>query len=254
MMTGLKINFHKLFAYNLSGTVVVGTRVASILNCNLGSLPFTYLGLPIKSPLLEMKICNLSLRESKKDLQLGKVGRLILVNSVFSSMSFYYMSFYFLPEWVIHVIDHIHHAFFWKGARSIHSRFFLINWKLVCSHKNQVVWVFAISDLFNLALLSKWWWRFFNDSNAPWVGLVIQNYYRRRRVQNLHIPVTGHVFPFWRGVLETSTAYISSTHIVVGNGHSTRFWLDHWMRNDALASLFPNLFALARDPSTMVIS
>jgi len=47
MMTGLKINFHKSFIYNLSRCEEVGTRATTILNCNLGSLPFMYLGLPI---------------------------------------------------------------------------------------------------------------------------------------------------------------------------------------------------------------
>jgi len=49
MMTGLKINFHKFFVYNLSRCEEVGTRATTILNCNLGSLSFTYLGLPIKA-------------------------------------------------------------------------------------------------------------------------------------------------------------------------------------------------------------
>jgi len=48
MMTGLKINFRKSFVYNLSRSEEIGTRAASILNCNLGTLSFTYLGFPIK--------------------------------------------------------------------------------------------------------------------------------------------------------------------------------------------------------------
>jgi len=47
-MTGFKINFHKSCVYNLSRCEEVGMRAASIPNCNLGSLPFIYLGVPIK--------------------------------------------------------------------------------------------------------------------------------------------------------------------------------------------------------------
>ena len=52
MMMGLKINFHKSFVYNLSRCEEVDTRAATVLNCNLGSLPFTYLELPIKANFL----------------------------------------------------------------------------------------------------------------------------------------------------------------------------------------------------------
>jgi len=48
MMTRLKINFHKSCVYNFSRCEEMGMRAAFILNCNLGALPFTYLGLPIK--------------------------------------------------------------------------------------------------------------------------------------------------------------------------------------------------------------
>ena len=130
----------------------------------------------------------------------------------------------------------------------------MINWQLICSHMNQGGLGVCDLQAFNLTLLSKWWWRFFNDTNAPWVDLVMHNYYRRRRAHNLHITLTGHVSSFWIGVLKASTDFASGTHIVVGDGYPTRFWLDHWVRNDTLASLFPNLFALARDPSTTVKS
>jgi hypothetical protein len=52
LMPGLCINFHK------SGVMVLGTsaetqhRVANMLNCKLGTFPFTYLGLPISDQAL----------------------------------------------------------------------------------------------------------------------------------------------------------------------------------------------------------
>ena len=55
MMIGLKINFHKSFAYNLSKREEVGMRAATVLNCNLGSFPFTCLGLSIKPTTLTKK-------------------------------------------------------------------------------------------------------------------------------------------------------------------------------------------------------
>ena len=98
------------------------------------------------------------------------------------------------------------------------------------------------------------WWRFFNNKNAPWVGLVTRNYYRRRRPHDLHISLSGHVSHFWRGILKASIAFAFGTNIVAGNGCTTRFWLDHLVGNDTLASKYPNLFVVTKDHSSMINS
>jgi len=72
-----------------------------------------------------------------KENALSKEGRLILVNYALSSMPLYFMSFFFLLDWVIRAIDQIRYAFFWKGTRKIHRELYLINWKLICSYKSQ---------------------------------------------------------------------------------------------------------------------
>ena len=69
MMTGLKINFHKPFVYNLSGSEDMGTRATSVLNCNLGLCLSLILGFQSNRP-LKGKIGNHSLSGLKKDLQL----------------------------------------------------------------------------------------------------------------------------------------------------------------------------------------
>ena len=82
--------------------------------------------------------------------------------------------------------------------------------------------------------------------------LALHNYYKRRRIQDLQTLIHVHVSPFWRGVLTAITAFASNGEIEIGDGHSTRFWLDRWVGNDTLAMKFPNLFGLALDPSAMV--
>jgi len=56
------------------------------------------------------------------------------------------MSFYYLSEWVIHTIDRIRRAFFWKGTKKIHGGVFLINWQQFALLKIKEVWEFAISE------------------------------------------------------------------------------------------------------------
>ena len=80
-----------------------------------------------------------------------------------------------------------------------------------------------------------------------------QDLTRRRSAHDLHISLPRHVSTFWR-VLKASVAFASGTQIVVKDGRTTRFWLDYQVSNDTLAFKYPNLFALARDLSTTVIS
>ena len=97
----------------------------------------------------------------RRNVALSRGDRLICLNSVLSSMSLYFMSFYYLPEYMIHGIDCIRRAFFWKCTRDIHGGFCLINWRLVCSHKSQSGLGVYNLWTFNLPLLAKWWWRLF---------------------------------------------------------------------------------------------
>ena len=52
------------------------------------------------------------------------------------------------------------------------------------------------------------------------------------------------MFPLLEGVLKASLVFASGKKIEVGNGCSIRFWLDQWVSNDILASVFPNIYVL----------
>jgi len=58
--------------------------------------------------------------------------------------------------------------------------------------------------------------------------------------------------PIFGGVLKASKTFVSDIKINVGDGCSTRFFLDHWVGDTTLVSLFPDLYLLAMNPSTTV--
>ena len=94
--SGLHVNFRKSFLVpiNLADEKVI--HLARTFGCSIGSMPFTYLGLPLGltkptlqefTPLLtkiEKRLCGVS-------KHLSYDGRLILVNSVFSALPTFYM-------------------------------------------------------------------------------------------------------------------------------------------------------------------
>ncbi|XP_024632642.1 uncharacterized protein [Medicago truncatula] len=102
-VSGLKINFHKslLVGVNVSDSWL--TEAASLLNCKVGTLPFTYLGLPIGGnprrlafwePVVNRIKSRLSSWQSRF-LSFG--GRLILLKYVLIVLPVYALSFFKAP-------------------------------------------------------------------------------------------------------------------------------------------------------------
>ena len=119
-VSGLSINFAKSSLVYFGKFAHRGDMLAGILNCPLEKLPFKYLGLPLKSanltrrdwqPLIDKFHRRLSCWKGST-LSIG--GRLVLVNSVLSSLPLYYLSFFKLPCWVINKLMLSEASFFWE--------------------------------------------------------------------------------------------------------------------------------------------
>jgi len=149
LLSGLSINFNVLCLSSGPNSNFIHTAVT--FHCRIGGFPFSYLDLPTK-PLLDHFNQKLA---SWKGHCLSR-GRLILVNLVLTSLPHYYMSFFFLPQWVINRIDQLRLAF-WKGDSFVSGGQCLIDWKTVCWPND-----------FNTTWLAKWWWKLLS-SWLPWV-------------------------------------------------------------------------------------
>lgn len=55
-ISGLKINFHKSEIYCLGDAIQRRDSYSEIFTCNIGSLPFSYLGIPIDSKRLSCSV------------------------------------------------------------------------------------------------------------------------------------------------------------------------------------------------------
>ncbi|XP_020107322.1 uncharacterized protein LOC109723390 [Ananas comosus] len=93
----------------------------------------------------------------------------------------------------------------------------------------------------NLALLTKWWWRFFNEPNLLWCKLIRPLYYVRRRP--LH---KGRVFvPYsqWsKSVLRCRELFTCGVIYELGDGRNIRLCSNIWIGETPFRTLFPNIF------------
>ena len=114
----LKINLSK------SEIIPVGRveMLASELGCGVGSLPITYLGLPLGAPHWAMGVWD-SIEErfrkrlaSWKRQYISKGGRLTLIRSTLSSLPIYFLSLFRMPKLVCSRLEKIKKDFLWGGG------------------------------------------------------------------------------------------------------------------------------------------
>lgn len=99
-MSGLKINFDKSEAFVTGGDLKSQLRVAHMMNCELGSIPIKYLGMPISARALSIMEFDLVVGKVADRVEpwqgklLASAGRLFLINDYLTNIPMFVMGFY----------------------------------------------------------------------------------------------------------------------------------------------------------------
>ena len=97
VISGLKVNLSKTEAIPVGEGFPMET-LASVLGCKIGSLPTSYLGLPLGAPYKSTRVLDVVEERFRKRLSLwkrqylSKGGRLTLLKSTLSSLPTYFLS------------------------------------------------------------------------------------------------------------------------------------------------------------------
>nr|CAD1841683.1 unnamed protein product [Ananas comosus var. bracteatus] len=245
--SGLKINFNKstLTPINIADEQAAG--ISTIFNCPLQPFPLSYLGLPLSPknlrradylPLIE----NIDKRLAGwKCASLSRGGRLILLNSVLSSLPTYFCSVFALPSWVINEIDKIRRGFFWKGKNKTNGFHCLASWNQVCRPLNVGGVGIRKLQVANSALLMKSLWKYYTSPSLPWVTLLKQKHYKRRPAAIAKSAPKG-CCPIWRGIFKMQAPFLISIDFILHDGIETPFWIGRWSGHTSLRNRFPNLY------------
>lgn len=163
-LTGLKINYHKSEVLVLGVTTEEQLRVANMLNCQVGKLPMTYLGIPILDVPIDIRGIRKIIDKMGNKLQPRKGknmtsgGRLILTNTSLSNLPIFRMGMYKLKEGVHQQMDSIRTKFFGQGA-SDKSKYDMVKWENMCIPKDYGGLGIMNTRVMNEALVGKWVWR-----------------------------------------------------------------------------------------------
>jgi len=157
-------------------------HLANTFGCSVGSMPFTYLGLPLGTtkPFLQEfspMLTRIENRLSVVSKFLSYHGRLTLVNSVMTALPTFYMCTLQLPPQIIKQIDSYRKKCLWSGGEINRKGNCLAAWESACRSKKEGG--LGIIDLKtqNTALLLKYMDNFYSHADFPWVHLTWNNLY-----------------------------------------------------------------------------
>lgn len=173
---------------------------------------------------------------------LSYAGRLILVNSVLSSLPTFYLCTLKLPVGVIQQIDCYRKHYLWDKGDINRKGGCLVAWKDARRSKEQGE--LGIIDLKtqNTSLLTKSLHKFYNHEIIPWVSLTWRCLYSNDVVPHMKRPVGSF---WWRDVMTLSDSFLRIASCKVNKGNSVCFWTDLWDLG-ALNLVFPQLFSFVR--------
>ncbi|KAJ0836378.1 putative RNA-directed DNA polymerase [Helianthus annuus] len=262
VVSGLKINYAKSKLIGVGvGKEDVG-RMALSIGCNSDTLPCTYLGLNIGANMNRLANWDPVIQAFDRRLSTWKAsvlsvgGRLTLLKAVMETLPTYYFSLYKAPVAIINKLEARRRSFFW-GSNGDKHKINWVKWDRVCMPKEAGgLGLTPLRDA-NIALLTKWWWRFKTQSNALWRKVVGSMHANNRAWPVL--PSSKSQPGTWRSIANLEN-YMAHTNLnlnklimgKVGKGDNIRFWIDPWITSDPLKVSFPNLFLLENDKSCLV--
>lgn len=170
--TGLRVNYKKSMMLPINITDEKLDLLARTFGCSKGTLPFTYLGLPLGTT--KPKIVDFLPLVNKCERRLGGIssmlnqaGRLQITNAVFSAMPTYYMCTLELPKAVIKQIDKFRKNCLWRGSDMNGQSKPKAAWKMVYKTKEDGGLGIINLELQNQALLMKNLDKFVNMKDIP---------------------------------------------------------------------------------------
>jgi hypothetical protein len=221
---GLKVNYSKsnMFPINLRPERL--NHLVATFNYQTGSLPFTYLGLPLSNskPTIQ-EFLPLVHRVERRLVStatfLTQGGKLLMVNSMLSSLPTFFISSVKVPIEILNQIDRYRGHCLWCGGDLNAKKPPLTAWKMVCKPKRKGGLGVIKLRVHNVALLLKNLDNFFSKDNLPWVNLIWSQYYR-----NGSVPGNSKYGSFWwRCILKLLTTYKGLAKVDYGNGETILF-------------------------------
>jgi hypothetical protein len=177
-------------------------------------------------------------------------GRLVLLNSVLTSLVMFMLSFFEVPKGVLGKIDYFRSQFFWQGS-DYKKKYRLAKWEILFQPKEVGGLGIQNIDIQNKCLLSKWLFKLLNEDGL-WQTLLRKKYLSRYTLTKVTSkPGDSH---FWAGLMKVKDTFLNLGSFILKNGTQIRFWEDRWLGLQPLMTQYPSLYNIARKKNATVAS
>lgn len=154
----------------------------TILNCQIGTMPFTYLGLPLGTTRSGVADCLPIVQRIERRLVacsqfFTQAGKLEMVNTMLSFLPTFFMCMLKIPATIIKEIDKYKRYGLWRGSDINANKVPLAAWKLITRPKIEGGMGVIRVRVHNEAMLMKQLQKFLNKEDLPWVQILWDNYY-----------------------------------------------------------------------------
>lgn len=236
-ISGLHPNIGKSIVFFGNVQDHVKQQILDILPFKIGTLPVSYLGVPLITKKLSFTDCKCLIDKVKskvsnwKNRMLSYAGRLQLIVSILFSMHVYWASVFLLPKLVISDINKILKGFLWCQGKA------KIAWKQVCKPKVEGGVGIKDLELWNETLMTKHLWNVASSKESLWVKWV--NVVRLKGASVWEFTCDKSSSAGWKQIMalrDKMRAYVISK---VGDGANTFLWHDKWWGPEPLSKYIP---------------
>jgi exonuclease III len=238
--SGLRTNFQKSEII-FGGPLADEHAILHILQMPKGTLPTTYLGLPLISRSLNRDDCSPLLNKIRRRLTgwagklLSFAGRVELVKAVMTSMHLYWTSTFKLPVTVIKDLNSMFLHFIWQDKVP------MIGWEKCCMPKQEGGLGFRDIHLVNQVALLKCAWKLFQNTDSLWVQWIVAKYLQGNVANFWNVRLHQTPSSVWRSIFSVraqATAILPSGRWALGPHQSFSFQLAY----NALRERLPVVF------------
>lgn len=250
--SGQLINEEKSSIFFFNTPEAMQRRIAHILRFQIGSLPVTYLGIPIS--------VGRPHRDSWKNILdkfcvkvnhwthrwLSFAGRVQLLKYVVQALPTYRCMIQVAPVSFIKELDSLARHFLWVGSLQS-SKWSLVKWDIVCSPKQFRGLGLRQSLLFSVAQAAKLYWRWCVEQDHLWARILSHNYFPG--IPQCDIPrysLRGKGSVIWGTLKKGADLIKDGLFWICKRGTEALFWSDSWDGFPTILSQFPNLVTLCQ--------
>lgn len=179
--SGLVVNESKCSLYLAGVSSQEEEQICSTMNIPKGTLPVTYLGVPLSHKKLSFKECAplvdriTSRIKSWTSRYLSYGGRVVLIKSVLNSISSYWAQLFIFPKNLIKKVEAVCRSYLWTGTDTTSSKS-PVAWAQVCLPK--IFGGLNLRDLttWNCAAVLKQLWSLCQHKERLWIKWVNEYY------------------------------------------------------------------------------